>query len=402
MSVGVTRPRRLAADATPVVLALGVAAAGLWVGARTLGVQAARSDVEFAARLDGGSAEIMGTRSRRLLEKGDIRAAESLALNALRRDPTAVAAVQTVGLAAQIAGDDRKADQLLSYAQRLSRRDLQTHLWAIERNVARGDTEAVLREYDLALRTSIPARDLLFPILGTAMADPVVTRGLVRRLGGRSPWGEAFLSFAAGDPRVVPATAVRFLETARAAGVRATAVDLAVLAARSLEAQEPRTAWRAYALKRPGSDPRRVRDPDFKALPEQPAPFDWTLSNDGGILAQAGEQNGASRLDIEAGSGAAGMVVQQLQMLPPGTYRLIIDAGAVPDGGSLVWSLTCPDGVELTKVAMSSGAARRHAGSSFAVPASCGVQTLKLTADASESPQGLRSEVRRVMLTPVS
>lgn len=384
-----------------IAFALSVAACGLWIGVRTLGVSVAKTDSRLAASLNGGNADILGAQSRRMLEASQMDIAVALARKALRRDPTVVSAVQSVGLAAQAAGDVGKAGRLLSYAQGLSRRNLQTHLWAIEYYVARGNTSRVLGEYDLALRTSLPARDILFPILGSAVADPVVALDLVARLKRRPLWYEAFLSFVAGDNRVAPATAVDFLRATRDAGVAVPSASLATLVTRSLDAQQFRTAWAAYALKRPGADPSRLRDPGFKALPEEPAPFDWALFNDGSVLAQAVEENGAGRLEIEAGSGSAGLAAQQVQMLPPGKYRLIVDADAISEGANLVWSLACRDGSEISRLMMPGGMARHHAETSFTVPPFSTIQTLKLVADAGESPQGLHAAITRVIVAPV-
>lgn len=370
-------------------LAIGVAATGLWIGAQALGAGAS-------------DAAALGARSREVLGTGDLPAATALARHALRRDPTVVAAVQTLGLAAQARGDRARADRLLAYADRLSRRDLQTHLWAIERDVARGDTDAALREYDLALRTSPAARDLLFPVLGGAVADPAIAHAFLRRLAAAPAWRGDFLFFMATERRVLPAQAVRFLASARAVGASAAPGDVATLAARAVIAGDFATAWGAYRLIRPGADVRRVRDPGFAALSESPAPFDWNPSTDGGIVARSATEAGRGGLEVEAEPGTAGIVVDQMQMLPAGRYRLEVDAGAVSDGGELVWSLACRNGPELARIALPGGPARRYAAPAFAVPDTCRVQQLGLAADASASGDALRGEIRRVVLGPAT
>ena len=390
--------RGLVNRAGSIILALCIAATGVWIGKDTLGLAVAKSNFRLAISLNGNNAQTIGSQSRQMLDAGKISAAEKLAVESLRRDPTIIAAVQSIGLAAQLSGDTDKANRLLSYAQQLSRRNLQTHLWAIEYYVARTDTSKVLEEYDLALRTSLFARNLLFPVLGGAISDPVVARDLIVRLKRQPLWSEAFLSFVAGDTRVTPVAAVNFLRTLRASNMPFASAGLATLVARSLNSLEFQTAWTAYVLKRPGAERLRVRDPEFKALPDDPAPFDWTLSNDGSISAYIDEQRGTNQLEVEAGSGSAGIAAQQLQLLPSGEYRLVVDARSISEGARLVWSLTCQDGAELTKLTMSSGSAKRYTGSKFTTPTNCPLQTLTLTADAGESPQALHGIIKRVYL----
>lgn len=88
------------------------------------------------------------------LETARRREADRLARLALRQDPTAVAALATLGLNAQIRGDTNSARRYFAYSDKLSRRSLTTRLWAIEDAVARDDIPAALRNYDVALRTS--------------------------------------------------------------------------------------------------------------------------------------------------------------------------------------------------------------------------------------------------------
>lgn len=396
LRAGLARPRpaRLA-------LAAGIAAAGLWIGSQTLAANVAKRDLDRAAGLAPADAGIAGARARARIDAGDAAGAVPLARRALRRDPTIVPAVQTLGLAAEGTGDRARAARLLAYAQRLSRRDLQTHLWAIETHVARGDTARVIVHYDLALRTSLPARDILFPILGGAVAEPAIAGPLTARMAARPAWAEPLVAYLAGDRAVDPHVAVRFLAVARRGGVPVPATAAAALSARALEAGDAATAWAAYQLARPGADRRSVRDPGFARIPADPAPFDWSLGNDGSILSHPVVEGGRGRLEIEAGSGAVGPAAHQMQMLPPGRYRLVADAGAIAPGARLVWTLGCREGAELMRLTIT-GPARRHVGPPFAVPPRCPVQALTLTADASESAEGLMTAVSRVAIVPAA
>ena len=90
----------------------------------------------------------------------------ALARRAIAQDPTALGAVTTLGLAAQLGERMDRADRLLGYSQRLSRRDLTTQVWAVENAKARGDVAATLERYDAMFRTAPDARALYFPGAG--------------------------------------------------------------------------------------------------------------------------------------------------------------------------------------------------------------------------------------------
>jgi len=119
---------------------------------------------------------------------GDYKRAEAVAETALRQDATAVGAAATLGSTAKISGQAAKSDRLFAYAERLSRRNLATQLWEIENAVSRGDIAGALRHYDIAFRTNVKARELLFPVLSNATDDPEIRAALVATLSQRPLW----------------------------------------------------------------------------------------------------------------------------------------------------------------------------------------------------------------------
>ncbi|MFV3517295.1 hypothetical protein ACNJD8_22045, partial [Mycobacterium tuberculosis] len=85
------------------------------------------------------------------VDKATRERSDRIARQALVQDPTAVAAVATLGINAQLRGDTGPARRIFAYANQLSRRDLRTQLWAIEDAVSRNDIPGVLNNYDIAL-----------------------------------------------------------------------------------------------------------------------------------------------------------------------------------------------------------------------------------------------------------
>lgn len=351
-----------------------------------------RVTAQLAQRLSGAEAS-----------PADRARADRLARRALRQDATAVAAVSTLGINAQIRGDTAGARRLFGYAGHLSRRDLQSQLWAVEDAVARGDVPGALRHYDLALRTSRRAADLLFPILASALAEPSVRRALVGALAAEPPWAASFVTYAAGngpDPR---ATASLLLALRRA-GVPVPEEAGAALIGTLTAGKFYEQAWAYYALTRSGVDRRRSRDPRFTADPAFPSPFDWTPIDEGGVSVtiQTGDRGGL--VDFSAPASVGGTLLRQLQLLPPGDYRLAGRSVGVtePAETSPFWALTCADGRELGRIAVpNSTRANGVFAGRFTVPTGCPVQTLALVARPSDAVGGLSGRIDRAYLVPV-
>ena len=230
--------------------------------------------------------------------------ADELARLALRQDPTAVAAVATLGIDTQVRNDTSGARRLFAYAQKLSRRDLRTQLWSIEDAVARENIPEALRWYDIALRTNPQMDELLFPILVSAGEDPAIRGELIRTLSRKPRWGENFVVYAAGnspDPRLtvslfqaLPGAGVTVPESAKV-GV----ID-ALLRKRYFD-----EAWNFYASMRRDVSRLRSRDVSLSAEMAQPTQFDWaavdsgdvttSLRRDGATFAATSEVGGSGR-----------------------------------------------------------------------------------------------------------
>ena len=355
----------------------------------------APGDGRITARLSQAFATIKATTA-------DRAKADRLAREALRQDPTAVAAVATLGLNAQIRGETATARRLFVYSQTLSRRDLQTQLWAIEEAVARNDIPGALRRYDIALRTKRNAANLLFPVLASAVDDPAIRSALIKTLSATPHWGESFIYYAGSegpDPRAV----ARLYLGLRRTGVTVAEGWGALLIDRLIKAGFPDDAWAYYASLRPGVDRRMSRDLRFTADIDARTPFDWTPANDAGLATsiQHGEQGGF--FEFATPPGAAGALLRQVQILPPGDYRLEGRSSGIDqaEGSRPYWALTCQSGRELGRVAMPNSAQANGAfAGRFSVPAGCPAQTLSLVARPSELVGGVVGQIAQVRLYP--
>jgi hypothetical protein len=345
-------------------------------------------------------------KARLLAEPGTSRRARAgqLAQRALRQDPMVVPAVITLGLMAQLDGNILQARRLFRFSDRLTRRDQQAHLWAIQDEVEQGDIPAALRRYDLALRTSRTAPDLLFPVLASASAEPEVMTELVKTLAARPAWGQNFIDYVAGsgpDPLAVS----RLLRALLRVGIPVSASARSVAITRLISHNALADAWAFYAASHRGADPRRSRDPRFAGDFTDPTPFDWVLTDEAGLTASV--QRSASSggiMDFAAPGGVGGMVLQQVQMLPPGDYRLDGHSIGIDQRTASVpyWVLTCLDKHEIGRISVpNSNSAHGNFSGRFRVPTGCPLQRLSLMVRPSDSVAGVTGQIDRVQVRPL-
>ncbi|KQM62008.1 hypothetical protein ASE75_14820 [Sphingomonas sp. Leaf17] len=362
----------------------------------------AKTNPAFAYRLAPYDARITGAYAISLsgeeASPEDRANADRLAKAALRRDATAVTAAATLGLNADIRGNKAAARRYFTYAQKLSRRDVRTQLWMIEDAVERSDVPGALLQYDITLRVSPALSSLLYPVLISAMKDPVIRRELVHTLGRKPPWGENFINFAAtqgSDPQSMADLLTRL----RRSGITVSEAANAGVVNALVAAGRADAAWTFYASVRPGVDRRRSRDRGFAATIQPPSLLDWMPLDAGGVA--TGIQDGV--FDFSAPASVGGAMLQQFQLLPPGVYRLTghsVGIDAV-DSARPYWSLKCMNGREIGRIEVpNSTVANGIFRGVFSVPAECPVQVLVLTARSSDAVAGLTGQFDRVELAP--
>lgn len=330
-----------------------------------------------------------------------VRAAE-VARSALIDDPIAVEAVATLGMDAIIRGDQKSARRAFSYSQMLSKRDLRTQLWAIEDAVAREDIDNALTHYDIALRTKRSAPNLLYPVLTDAIVDPAVQSSLVKVMAGKPAWGPGFINFAVNNSASPLAVAVlidrlRPLDFGVSAGSRATAIN------RLISVGLIEEAWAFYRNGQKGAVKSESRDPQFTLRVEVPSQFDWVASNGPGISVAIQSHPNQGVLDFSAAPSAGGMLVKQLQLLPPGEY--ILEGRSIgidqPERSMPYWIIHCHKGKELGRINVPNSSVNNgnFSGRIF-VPQNCPVQQLALMARSSTDVSGVSGQFERIFVRP--
>lgn len=376
---------------------------GIISGAAALASAVRSRNPELAYRLapwDGRNAALL---ARKLIDAdaspGQRARSASLARDAMLHDPVSVVAASTLALQLQLGGNGASSERLMHYVQRLSRRDLPSQLWAIETAVGRGDVEGALRHYDIALRTSRRAPDILYPIMSAAIEQEPVRTALARRLMLKPKWSGDFLNFAAVNSPAPAAVADLFATLGRAGVVPSDEAKSAAIN-RLIGANKPELAWRYYALIRPGATRAALRNGQFTSDIPFPLPFDWIPAAGQGVTTTI-ERGEGGLVDIFVPAGVGGVVIEQMQMLPPGRYILrgISHGIDQPLQSAPYWSLTCRGGVEFGRIVVPNSAGRDGAfGGEFKVPSDCPVQNLALVARSSTKTSGLSGQIKVVTL----
>lgn len=305
------------------VVATGMAMAA--VTAHGLGVVLADRKPGLALRFAPYNADALASAARRAIvpdaSPADLAASEATARAALARSPVLASALTSIGLIADLKGDRPKAKQLLRSSAALTRRDLPTRLWLIEEAVTRGEVDEALHHYDIALRTSLRAPEILFPRLGDALSDPVIAHAVGRLFETRPPWMGAFIHHII---MTVPAPEalgdiVANLHPVQTYGGQ----NLDKLLVENFIGYGKLRSARAVGI---GTVPAAARsqlvvDPSFVndiGLP----PINWALTIDKDLVAERSPIGGRPGLVVTVNTESDAIAASQILALPPGTYRL--------------------------------------------------------------------------------
>lgn len=306
------------------------------------------------------------------------------ARDALGGEPLAVNALMVLGTQARLEGLPKRAAAIFSQASRLTRRNIEAQLWAIESAVDRGDIDGALAAYDIAFRTSSAAQTMLFPVLADAIAEPRVRAFLLDRLVANPPWSKDFIHYATRSVSRLEATRL-LIGDMRQRGIRVNNADARELTNALFRAGNYDEAWReAYGGARAPSC-HGIRQPAFGGPQTSPTVFDWQTSDDAApfVSHASGSADPGLALDVPANNDV--IVVQQVTRLCPGVSRLAgeTDDLIIPVDAEVHWIISCIDGPELARIPVRGRANDRATYSAtLSVPATCGMQRVELRAKA--------------------
>lgn len=332
----------------------------------------------------------------------DGSSAVALARRALRLDGTAVEALNLLGFQAQLAGSSAVSDAIFAQSTALTRRELRAQLWGIEEAVSRGDVAGALRQYDLALRTSTDAKELLFPTLTAALSESKVRRELLKVLATKPSWSKEFIQFASTSGNN-SSGAARLFDEGRDFGLPVTDDDRTNLVNSLARENDYEEAWMFYSKFRTGADRARSRDPNFVLEADVRSIFDWSLGDQASVSAAISKDEEGGRADFFIPPSVGGVVLQQTQLLRPGLYRMEGTSFGIeqPLRSRPYWKLQCvgqPEGARL--VVPNSSENNGVFSGQFVVPPGCPVQVLQFIALPSDKASGVSGQITSAQLIP--
>lgn len=329
-------------------------------------------------------------------------AAPKLARAALLREPAAVEAVNVIGLQDQLRGRPEEAQAATRYGLELSRRELRLHLSRIEEAVSAGDVATALRHYDLALRTSSEANEMLLRTLAAALVEPRIRESVTAILQSRPTWSANFIDTAAAGERN-PEGAALFFADRRNAALPISEEQRGKLVGALLKHRKFDQAWRYYASFRKDARRDMSRDGTFEDLAIGTNPLEWRQGDEPALGSAIVPDAKGGSIVLAAPAGIGGVVAAQTLLLPAGTYRLSgrYEGVRVPANARPVWTITCPDGAVAARIPVGGEAAGTTAFEGlFSVSGQCPSQDLALEVRPVDVAGGVSGTIRSVFVRP--
>ena len=295
------------------------------------------------------------------------------------------------GVQAQLAGNQRVAEQAFLAARLRDGRSIPARYFLAEHYFRTGDAPRGLREIAVLARLVPDGVTNLAPYVGSYAKD-TRNRAQLRSLFKSDPMLEqATLSTLASDPRNADLILGLASPSASAPQWAAVLVQTLVNAGQYEEAYR---VWARTAHVAPAVE-RGVFDAGF-AGSDAPQPFNWTLTSSTVGLA---ERQPGGRLHVIFYAQEDGVLASQLLLLKPGRHRFAMQVLGEPSrANALTWTLTCADSkAQLLSVPLSD-AKKLAPGLAFEVPADCAAQALVLAGSAPEMAQQVDITIARLSL----
>jgi hypothetical protein len=271
-----------------------------------------------------------------------------VALAALRLQPLNASALRLLALSEDSQMRHERAAYLAGLSEQVSRRDLLTQLILIEYAVKRNDVDGALAHYDKALRASPDSRQILFPVLTEAMADPAIRGGIAKYVERGASWVGGFL-FTALDMKDGAESVANLLLQPTIPSRNALIADLAPNLLSRLVDQQKFELAKSILFKMPDTPNGLLNDLSFSEGTTNPAfgPFSWTITDNPDVnltFERVGEDQRQLYVAMPPGAVQNPVLLRRVFQLPPGEYRFDEHRKTIVPGGSLVWQIDCIGG----------------------------------------------------------
>jgi hypothetical protein len=370
---------------------------------RTAAVSAASSGSDLGARLWPANPDIL--RRTLLLEVAEAAAnrrplsseGQALMGQLSRADPLAAEPFLVRAALEEKAGRYARSERLLVEARKRDPRAPAARLLLAQAMLRRGQTLGALEEMAILARLVPGSFAPLTKALAVHAQSPTGVRDLKALFAKRPDLQEPVLTALASDPSNTEA----ILSLAPAAQATAGAMEAPAWQSRLLNAlvatgrfETARTVWLRVTGDRLTQS---IYNPRFADL-SSPEPFNWTLAQSGGAVAEPDQ----GRLHV-VHFGSDGLVIAaQTLVLAPGRYRLgLTVAGDGGRPGQLAWQLQClPKGPTILDLGITASGAAKPVGMDFTVPeGTCPGQRLELVGRAQDFPEDMDVRFGNFQLT---
>jgi len=282
----------------------------------------------------------------------------------------------------QRSGDFKRAETLLIEARRRDPRSAPARYLLAEGWLAQGRLEEGLGEMAILARLMPGSAEQLAPALSQYARTPGASRQIKRMIRDNPKLKRPLLEALSADPGNVE------IVLDLAGGERPSAGEPSppwqrILLAGLVRQQDYERAYALWRRLTGFSGPRPLLfNPGFERS-SAPPPFNWDFKSNSAGVAEPGE--GRMRVLFYGRDNTT--LTSQLLLLPPGSYRFSAGLSGIPAPEALYWQMIClpqRSGPPLLDLPLST--AKRA--SAFAIPSSgCKAQLLELKGRATDSPQ---------------
>jgi hypothetical protein len=303
--------------------------------------------------------------------------ARSLAQAALRRHPFAGEALRVLGAVAELRGDRQLALRMMTAAAKASPRDTATQFWLAINALSDHDLPLALNRLDHLLRTEPELLRDAFPVLATIGINPMGAQALAPILAAKPGWRAEFVSNLLRQAPLV-ADLAHLVHALQKAGGQLTDAEFDIYAQRLFAAGEWERLKTLLAGAQTQPNSALIRDGGFDGTGRGPL-LGWEVAHMAGVDAVIA---GSQLQLVFYGKRVPFRNVQQLLLLPPGSYRLggRVRLEAIETTHGLAWTLTCPSAAApfASTEHWLGNQTWRDFWLDFDVPPDCPAQTLRL------------------------
>lgn len=281
-------------------------------------------------------------------EKGRAGAAVALSLRAIENSPLNPEALTILALVREGQGRSAEATNLLSLAGSLGWRGEAPQLAVLTRALQQGELEVAVLRADALLRQRRQV-DRMFAFLRAASNSPEGARLVADRLLAEPRWRSDYLVWMKGlGPRSY-AGHEAVLDHLMKSDRPPKPEEVNAFVRRLVSEEKYSDARRIWARFRGAASSAYLTDGSFNGLSAaraEPPPFEWNIRQVNGALARAEPRRGpagTTALRVSAEGTAAGLLLDQIVLLPPGPYILEYMVREEQPGSrdALRWELTC-------------------------------------------------------------